>query len=126
MALIKCSECGHMISSTAPSCIYCGATIQASGSKVIVYGTTQLSHGDMIIEIYNNHNTLIGKVGKGEVFKANVEKDVDLVFKYSFHKARVHVKAGYVTKITLFWNRLTGKLIATVNVDDDNDIPVLK
>ena len=56
MALIKCSECGQMVSDKAPVCPHCGASINASGLNEMTngFGGTE-SEGSNV----NNNKTWI-------------------------------------------------------------------
>jgi hypothetical protein len=127
MALIKCKDCGEMVSENAAICIHCGCPIKTEESKIMIYGYTQAFLLNPFVDIYiNNQN--VGKVGNVKrtpiPFEYKIDKDCELLLKCGFRKATIPIKKGKTTKIKISWNRITGQLMPQVVdnvVSGDND-----
>ena len=126
MALIKCPECQKEISDTVDECIHCGyklkkiveneQSLQNQG-LVTIHGYQEWYINNPRVKIYSGE-TLIGDVGRNEIWKNYFESDTILNFRYAGKNASIKVTAFENKEIFLSLNRVTGSLIATTT---DND-----
>ena len=114
MALIKCSECGRLVSDKAKACIHCGNPLNTvNESKVMIYGYTESYLFNPPVNIFIG-GQFIGSVAKGNLFEIPIAYDTVILFKCSMRSAKITVPAGRVTKIKLSWNRITGQLVPQI------------
>lgn len=116
MALIKCPECGSIISNQSKNCIHCGCHIlftkhtegQNNKGVVVIYGFTQPSLTD--VKIYLN-GVFFDIVKAGTSIEIKIDKDSEIVAKCGFRKTKYLAKTNKFQKLQLVFNRLLGTII---------------
>ncbi len=81
-------------------------------NNVIIYGYTDWYAIKPKVKVYCN-DELIGEVSYRDTFEFRVEEDCELVFKCSIRTAKIKVYQDKLNKISLEFNRVTGKLNAS-------------
>ena len=119
MALIKCPECGGMISEQAYNCVHCGypinhstgsfSRIQNSEGIVIIYGLRQTFLIGGTISIYLD-GKYYDSVKKGASLEIKITKDTEITAKCGINamKGNYLAKAGKLQKIQIVYDRLLG------------------
>ena len=119
MALIKCPECGSMVSNQAKNCIHCGYPInennvsqlktQNNEGTVIIYGLRQtfLIGGTMKIYLDGEY---YDSVKKGASLEIKITKDTQITAKCGINvmKGKYLAKVGKLQKIQIVYDRLLG------------------
>lgn len=89
MAMIKCPECGNMVSDKAPTCIYCGTPLQVNKSikiKIPRFVTGMMSQNASEAELSCNDRILwkgfSGQVASFEIETSNA--DVNILIKQAY------------------------------------------
>ena len=116
MALIKCSECGGVISNQSKNCIHCGCPVplikniegQSNEGFVVVYGFTQPSLTD--VKIYLD-GVFFDTVKAGTSIEIKINKDTEIVAKCGVRKAKYIAKTNKFQKLQLVFDKLWGTII---------------
>ena len=88
MAMIKCPECGNMISDKAPTCIHCGAPLQIDNTvkvKILRFVTGMAAQNASEAEIRCNGKTVWnGFSGQVATFKIEQAEKIEIVIKQAY------------------------------------------
>lgn len=89
MAMIKCPECGNMVSDKATACIYCGAPLQVNNSvkiKIPRFGTGMMNQKACEAELSCN-DKILWKGFSGQVASIEIETpnaNVNILIKQAY------------------------------------------
>ena len=120
MALIKCPECGNMVSNQAKNCIHCGYPINENNASqlkkqdnegtVIIYGIKQSFLFGATTQIYLD-GKYYGAVKAGASLEIKITKDTQITAAAGIHKANYSAKVGKLQKLQIVCDRFWGTLM---------------
>ena len=106
MSLIKCKECGNMISDKAPACIHCGCPMSTTSGKLLIKACKhprqmQNMYGCAAdIYLYKADGTFLASLKTGSTIEMDIKKDISLYA--SFYKNDKNCLGNNLTRSNVF------------------------
>ena len=123
MALIKCPECGQMVSELAKSCIHCGAHL--TNGQIKIKANINATIPNAPIKIYNKEtNELLAEMKNKSVISLKITKDTPVIVKFLLYKPaeailKVNGTGNYNLLTRTGFTRAQLQLNEVTNIDSD-------